>query len=268
MATNLSEDSVVMEKEFGKLSAGQMRQIYAHAYKFTSQGQDFQRWLEDDEISPFITSWSHLYDRPFSDLTALMVWFFDWNEPLNEIAKSGDPQQDFLVFIEQQNKEVEEMELTEEEREECREMMPFLITLMLAVKGNIDALSQRYRSICEMMEEVREGNDRALFEAITVDRSVVSCKTASDRIALAQGTGDERFMDQMAKAFKRSVPRRVDPEYNDFRLMYEILFEATGPDGPTTAQVQKILCEELDLYDPYSDGLQKMIQKRKKIKRK
>jgi hypothetical protein len=59
------------------------------------------------------------------------------------------------------------------------------------------------RSLSGLVQDVREtGNLDSMFNAIRVDRAVMSCSTFEDRIARAELMGDKRFFHRLRNALK------------------------------------------------------------------
>jgi len=120
-----------------------------------------------------------------------------------------------------------------------------------------------------LVERAANGDDEALFMAVLVDRAVVQAEPIAQRICHAQMLGDESFMNQLAKAITRTKPRRPSQEYDDLRLILQLLDEASGLDTSTDEELYQLLVEDLELYpddrkDPLA-GLKKLIQKRKRV---
>lgn len=260
-----------MAKEFGKYSKDHLKRIYAQFHDFNNQAADLQTMLEEnEELASLLPSWAHLYDQSFIKLVAILIWFFEWQEPLEEANASCDATESWLNYSDQALAELDdEIEtLSASEEAALKESMPFLLTLIMAIKGNITALKQRHRTICDMMAELKTGGvkgDDSLFEAITIDRTVITCQTAAARIARAEATGDQKFMTRLDKALRGVKPKATDREHDDFRYMLEALNDGMGSEQLTAAKVEEILCHELELYTSDFESLKKMLQKRSKI---
>ena len=102
------------------------------------------------------------------------------------------------------------------------------------------------RSLSALVEEVRQGDDRALFDAVRVDRSIVACPTIASRISRAELCEDREFFLRLKKAFK-GLSRKHWEAYNDLRYVLFVLREF-GLDKLSDEELEKLLVHELKVY--------------------
>jgi hypothetical protein len=69
-----------------------------------------------------------------------------------------------------------------------------LLGILFSLQRTIVSIMLFQRSLSGLVQDVREtGNLDSMFNAIRVDRAIMSCSTFADRIAHAELVGDKRF---------------------------------------------------------------------------
>jgi len=123
------------------------------------------------------------------------------------------------------------------------------------------------RSLCALVAEIREGDDNALFDAVRVDRSAVSCPTIAARISQAELLGEKRFFLRLRSALKGPSKKHWEG-YRDLRYSLAVLREM-GFDQLSDAELEHLLVDVLKVY-PKSytarKNLRKQYSESKKIK--
>lgn len=99
----------------------------------------------------------------------------------------------------------------------------------------------------ELIERVRAGDDKALFDAIRIDSTVISCPSASLRISKAALLQDNRFFAKLKAAINGKLAKREQANFQKMRLVLEVLHEA-GATRLSDAQLHELFVEELKLY--------------------
>lgn len=105
----------------------------------------------------------------------------------------------------------------------------------------------------ELIEHVRAGDDKALFDAIRIDSTVVGCMSVSNRISKAALLQDNRFFAKLKAAINGKLAKREQANFEKMRLVFEILHEA-GASRLNDAQLQQLFVEELSLYSSNAKG--------------
>ncbi len=250
-----------MNKDFGHLSREQIKRAHSFLEAFNESRTEFvQIARENDKIDSLIIPWAHFYEIPFPQFLALFLVSIGLDESINEAAKAEDPQEAALNFAEI---ELENTELPDDLDDEDKQIFT---SMVMVLTGNVEAIKRFSLPMSELIARAGKGDDGALFQAITVDRSVVACSSINRRICIAQLKDDESFMDSLSKAITRTKPARPKVELDDFRYMLEAMADGVGLEQFTTTQVEDILQHDLGLYTNDSDyslrALRKLIQKR------
>jgi hypothetical protein len=105
----------------------------------------------------------------------------------------------------------------------------------------------------ELIERIRAGNDKALFDAVRIDPTVVGCLSISTRISKATLLQDNRFFAKLKAAINGKMAKREQANFQKMRLVFEVLHEA-GASHLDDSQLQQLFIEELDLYASNSKG--------------
>jgi len=97
--------------------------------------------------------------------------------------------------------EINEEDAVEEEIEHMRKSI-----VISKVIGSINsAISQisHQKDMHELLNNIKKGDDKSIFKAITIDKTLVSSELVKNRIAQAQITGDNKFLKKLANAIDK-----------------------------------------------------------------
>lgn len=64
-----------------------------------------------------------------------------------------------------------------------------------------------------------------LFDAVLIDRTVISTPSVAKRLQIAQLMRDESFFNKLSKSITRTRARKPNKEFNDLRFMMAALKE-------------------------------------------
>lgn len=98
------------EKEFGKLSRFQIRELFALHHQVAKQDQELSvlSIQKQDTVSEILQSgipWSWWYELPYNEFLIFALVKFGLWEEVSAAAKADDPQQAALDFINEENKQ-------------------------------------------------------------------------------------------------------------------------------------------------------------------
>ena len=105
----------------------------------------------------------------------------------------------------------------------------------------------------ELIERVRTDDDKALFDAVRIDSTVVGCMSVSNRISKAALLKDNRFFAKLKAAINGKLAKREQANFQKMRLVFEVLHEA-GASRLNDTQLQQLFVEELNLYSSNAKG--------------
>ena len=92
-----------------------------------------------------------------------------------------------------------------------------------------------------------KGNDKALFDAIRIDQTVIGCKTAIERISKAVLLQDQEFLKKLKAAINGKATKREQQNFQKMRLVFEILYEVKS-DSLNDDQLYELFVKTLKLY--------------------
>jgi hypothetical protein len=132
------------------------------------------------------------------------------------------------------------------------------ITVLLK---NIECVSLFNLWMPELLDQVSEGNDGALFQAVLIDACVLETYACSKRIALASLANDRSFFDRLSKAITKTKPTRPVARLDNTRLAMEVLHEAGKLENMTDSELTDWIIH-LGLYPIRGDALQAIRRQR------
>lgn len=143
-------------------------------------------------------------------------------------------------------------------------------SLFIALLLQIECLENKGCYLSDLVEKVSAGKDEgdaAFFNALQIDRTIVSCPTFGTRISRAALEADDAFFKSLAsnmklKGRKNNSPKKSET-HNDLRVMLQATHEAGMLGRMSMTEADKLFIQELCVYpndgeDPVR-GLQKFI---------
>lgn len=234
-----------MEKEYGKLTADQFREFIGKLPELRQQRDEFGNLLAElpkkkfDELMVSGYNWSHIYENTFARHVAIALYAFNQLKWLKDVSLAPDPQQYALDTWPNDDSIDPEAHPDFEPQD--------LIGLAYSLQRTILSVMLFQRSMSGLIQEVRENDDMdALFNAVRVDRAVVSCPTIADKIARAQLRNDKRFFLRLRNALKGPTQKHW-AAYCDLRYSLFTLREL-GLDGLSDTQLENLLVHNLKVY--------------------
>lgn len=253
-----------MNKEYGKLTAEQFKAAIKGLDEVKSQRQEFAGLMakvSESRIKEVFTGgygWADCYELSLVEHTALAVVAFNRVDTLSAAAASQDPQQ-FVLDSLSDTDLVEAHPAFE---------LQHLVGLAYSLQRTILSILLFQRSLSGLVQEVRETGSRdALFKAIRVDRTVMSCPTVADQIALAELQGNKQFFRNLKSALAGPSQKHW-MALCDLRYSLYLLREL-GFDDMTDDQLEQLLVHTLKVYPntpTARKNLRAQYQQSKKIK--
>jgi len=260
----------IKTKEYGKLSAQQLKELYAHSHKFKQKQKELDQLAKEraeqfTKIFELTPPWSSWYDLPWIKSLAFFLYITGLDIIIAKAVKSTDPQQAVIELLD--NADEYDLDIdTLSEEEAC-----VFFSLYFSFVGQLSSISMFDRPMSVLVEQAKNGDDEALFSAVLVDRAVLSSTRITKRIQKANFYNDNSFFDSLAKSITRTRPRRPDKELDDVRFILEALDESVGLDKITEENLYNLIVEDLELYptenkkDPFG-SFKKLVQRRKNFK--
>jgi hypothetical protein len=197
-------------------------------------------------------SWCHLYELPIKQHMFLPLTGFLQDEKFFNIFKSLATSKDQIAYAPKMAKQVDSYfdALDPPSKEEAIELMPIIAQYFgtsLSVFHSLRCVLYHGCFLNELIERVRTGDDKALFDAIRLDPTVVGCKSVIERISKAALLHDKRFFAKLKAALNGNIAKREQANYQKMRLVFEILNE-TKSEKLNDHQLYELFVKTLKLY--------------------
>ena len=126
----------------------------------------------------------------------------------------------------------------------------FLCSFYTLMK-NVFSIRTIGRPINELVELVASGQDtenRNLFDAVKLDRSVISTTAIATRIAIADMAQDKKFRARIANSMKRPFPKNRIEKYGMLRYVLSLMHEANMLSDMSEEYRYELFCKDLEIY--------------------
>jgi hypothetical protein len=235
------------QKEYGKFTLEQLKELK----NLLNQSQQLAPTLEQviqesdpkklERILGDNFSWFHYYELSFIEHMAMGALILNWQSHLKEIAKAKDPQQAFFDFF-YSIKDDENWEGGFNGLFEMNDLLGLVISIFRTMKS----LMVHQKSLSTLIQEVRNGSDTSLFNAVRLDRTVLACPSVVHRVSVAELKGDNDFFIHLRNAVKGPSQKHMvalDP----LRYMMAAVVESGG-DHLSSEAVEELFVDQLQLY--------------------
>ncbi|MEX2492303.1 MAG: hypothetical protein WD425_11130 [Nitrospirales bacterium] len=256
-----------MIKEFGNLSRKDIRKFYAQLHHVILEKLDLDHLIQEnpelfEKHIKHLPPWSIYYELPYTHFLGVFFKCIGMFEIVDQLQKQEDPYGAIIDWAESDPEAPDEMyNLPIEEQ-------AVFLSIFMAMLRNFESIQRHFLSLNHLIERARQGEDEALFDAVTVDSMVLSGPTASARIAEAEFYSDKRFFDLLSKAITKTRPRRPRQDLDDARYLIAVFDEAQTLAACSYEEIHDVLVEDLQVYpDDIKDsfeGLKKLISRRKR----
>lgn len=246
------------EKEYGNLTLEEFKQLIGELPDIRSQMSEMPDLLNSspkDKIKEVLDQglyWADLYELSFQESLALLICALGCHQELHEAAQSGDPTQ--AAFSMFQNVEYESWKGGLNGMFEIGD----ILALFTVLQRNILSIMLFHRTLDALVDEAREGNDDSFFNAVRIDRSIMTCPAFALRIAKAEIKNDKKFFIRLRSSLKGPSKKHWE-SYKDLRYAFYILRES-GFNQLSDAQLEELLVRQLKLY-PDTPGARKNLRK-------
>ncbi len=246
------------DKEFGKLTHDQFSKLVSRLPEVRRQMRELPKVLQEKQerlktvLGENGYSWGTIYERPFLEQMALLFVLIGLHLPLKEAAQSEDPQEIVLGWGDDDSPLDTWFDANEDQIEK-----KYLLWMAIVLQRNILAIMLYHKSMGALVDEVRQGNDMALFDAVRVDRSVLLAAPCADRLSRAEMLNDKEFLRHLRSAIKGPSRKHMEA-IQDLRYSIVALREC-GFDRFSDADLEKLFIRTR-LY-PNSGGALKNLRK-------
>lgn len=237
--------------------------LFAEADEAQQMIIDIKDKLLNEDTEPF--TWCYLYELPIKEhlvfsLTSIAQNFAEILDPqqipnwLNQLATSPSQAIEIPKVVDQVEQHFDAMEEpSKEQAEKMRPMMADIFGNAWSMRNTLQCILYHGCFLNELIERVRSGDDKALFDAIRIDPTVIGCYPAVERISKAMLLRDNSFFAKLKAAINGKMAKREQANFQKMRLVFEVLHEA-GATRLSDAQLNELFVEELKLYSGNTKG--------------
>lgn len=254
------------EPKYGKLAAGDIAMTLQLLPQFEQQRQELQALIDEKPekfVEKFLTTgfaWAHLYEAPFLQFLSSFLAVAGLDGVVAHVTAQEKPIKAMFDMLD----ESDEMEWT---GGSGGKFTPGdFLGYLQALVGNLDCLLIYGSYLSDLLAQARQGDQEALLNAIRIDPSVVTGRTASVFISSAVVLGDGEFLADLRKAMAGKTKKQA-AYLQKFRFLMQVLHEADAL-GLPTKDISKLVFE-VGAY-ARSPGAEKnvseLIRKAKKLK--
>lgn len=257
-----------INKEYGKLTAEQFKTLISHLpeiRKHPGEIAEMVSSLSKDHLNKLLPegfAWAEIYELTFIEHLAWLLMALGKTEFLKQAAQTPDPQQTLLDDIQSFDVDFENWKGGDGGFFELQDVLG----LLTALQRQILSIMLFQKSISTLVEEAKQGNDACLFDAVRVDRSIVSCPPIADRISKAELLREKHFFIRLRNALKGPSKKHWE-SYHDLRYALFMLRDL-GFDKLSDDQLESLLVHQLKVYpNTYNarKNLRKQYEQSKKI---
>ena len=234
-------------KAFAKLSPDQFKQLIQQLPELRKQGEslaDVVKSVSKERINELLEKdfyWAQVYELTFIEHLAILVMVLDKVEFMAEAKNAPDPTQHVMDNFDLEG-DFDDWNGGWKGIFKKQD----LIGLVFALQRTILSIMIYQKTMQTLVEEVRQGIDDSLFDAVRLDRSSVACPTFAARIAKAELTNDKHFFIRLRNALKGPAQKHWQ-SYQDLRFALYTLRDL-GFDNLTDDQLVELLVKQLKVY--------------------
>lgn len=215
-----------------------------------------EKFLGNDAVP---ISWCHLYELPIKEhlvavLTAEHLPRAEIAGWLGQIVAAPSQFAALPALTSQVDTYFESSEdLSKEQADELRKSLAQILCMSLSTYFSLKCVMYHGCYLNELIDRVRIGDDKALFDAIRIDSTIIGCKSVVERISKAAFLKENRFFAKLKAAINGKMAKREQANFQKMRLVFEVLHEV-GASRLSDSQLHQLFVEELDLYSSNAKG--------------
>lgn len=192
------------------------------------------------------TYWSDSYEMPFTQHLAQLAVALGIEDSVRAVGTAARPIQVAVESLHEFEKELEATEFTQEDDAQILQSMPVLLSWLNSISNSFRCLLVFGCYLNELIARVREGDDQALLDAVRIDQTVLGCPSVMSRMSRAIILDEQKFLEKVRKAMLGKFTIREQKNYQQMRLVLQVLLEAGAP-KLTPEDLHELFVGELNL---------------------
>jgi len=186
-------------------------------------------------------SWFQFYELSFNEHIQAGMLILDWQDAIKRSAQSDDTQQYVFNFFNNLDPD-KEWQGGYNGLFELR----YLVALVMSIFRSIKSIMIYQKSLSTLIEEIRQGHKKALFDAVRIDRTMLACPSIIHFISMAELKRDNKFFPGLKNALKGPSAKHWGAQ-EELRFMMQALVEG-GVTGFTGDNIEQLFVDHLKLY--------------------
>ncbi|MES2237268.1 MAG: hypothetical protein V4500_05895 [Pseudomonadota bacterium] len=256
-----------IEKEFGKLSANQIRQLLQWLPTLDSLRSELRSSVQGrpdkfERMAPSGITWANLYERKIEEHLAELVIAVGADQFVIEASQADDPTQVLLDSINVDDDDDGLPDLSDDPL-----AMHRIFGLLYALLNSFECLMVYGYYINELVAMARNGGlegDKALLNAVRIDPTVIAGPTGSVRLTRAVLFDDVEFLEGYCLAVQGKTGDQA-AYLRKFRFVIQLLAESHVIDLPNKALIKLVIDVGAYADTPGSEkNVSELIRKAKK----
>lgn len=251
--------------------------MLSHVDAFNEEIEGFSNWLNEIDQKPLLEnlsefSWAHFYEKSF--IENLNDFFVNAQliQQKEKIIAADNQIQATLSF---QDNLADNLDKIKNNLPEDQHLSfgASMMTYGIVMLKNARSLMIYGRYINDLIAIARTSNslkerDEALLNAIRIDASVITCKTASVRISKAVCFSDTDFLKDLRNAIEGKLGELEAQNFQKMRFILQVLHESGGI-NLTDKELKELFVNQLNLYsDSQSTAEKNLGEFTRKFKKK
>lgn len=251
------------------ITAEDLRILIGFCSNLSEEANEVQQLIKKDQNKFFgvgaeLFAWCHLYELPvrqhltlanvgivegfskFLQMDHLASWYQQVVDTPGQIAALPG-------VIRQVDHHIDTAEISKPDAEEMLPNLAETFGLGMSINHTLRCVLIHGCFLNDLIGRIRTGDDKALFDAVRIDSTVVGCISVSNRISKAALLQDNRFFAKLKAAINGKLAKREQANFQKMRLVFEVLHEA-GASRLSDSQLQQLFVEELNLYASNAKG--------------
>ncbi len=237
----------MIQKPYGKFNLEQFKALSELVRETQSLAPTLEQAFQETNLEKLKAIlgdcffWWHYYEMPFNDHITWSVIILDWQDELKKAAASDDPQQAFMDFMHSPDAD-KDWNGGFQGRFEKKDLVAVIVSILKTIKS----IMIYQKSLSALVEEVSQGHDKALFNAVRIDPTVIGCPTIMHRVSIAAMKGD--------KSFIRDLKGALDGPTKKYQITIELVrymmlcLTDTGVTKMSGSDLEALFVDHLKLY--------------------
>jgi hypothetical protein len=219
----------------GKLSPSDLSDLLALLPHFESIYEEvrglFARHPEKMTPKGFVPpAWYGFYEMPIQEHIAHIIELTDLGDEMKPLLTANDPHHALIQNMKDSLNESEESQekFDENDRPLVALGTGFAVSIYLSIKS-LMTFGLYINELVALAGEENPKSDKALFQAVKIDPTVIGCSRIISRISLAILRNDQKFLKALQQSMSGKLTKREQKTYQLQRLVLQILNETGAP---------------------------------------